>query len=1357
MKETIVKPIGGINLNTSFEEQPKNTYRFAMNAVVEEDNGELGSLSTERGNELVIELDLDTDPLDNAYNVVIGHQIIDDNNVVLFIANEQTGKSTISIFDGTTNTILLKENLGFSYSHKIDSVYRLRKGCERTIYFTDGLNEPRSINIDFITNYYPNGTFDVNKLSLFQIGDYKASFEFIKENTGGNLLPGSYNFAIQYIDSDFNALEFFLVSDTITIYNDSFFKSYENIAGSTSKKSFYHNYSETNKSIEVVINDLDTSFPYYRIAIIKANTGLGTINEVSYTDYIQTTQSSYLYTDDSKLFEGSLAEVQQFTNHISTAKHIETVDNMLLLANTEGPKINWGGLQKYASKINVNLSTQSRKIDSIRDETAATERGYKASNIHTTEVSYQFGELYAFGIVYVFEKGYTSPVFHIPGKSLLSTSNMSIDNTINEVYEDKGDCIDYWGLDFEGNTLKGKNVRHHRLPTRTEFNTDLYTKSASGHYSDMAFLEFSNIEMPSIFETEKVIGYYIVQAERKEEDSVILDSAILTPVIENNVDGYYGHHILNNINSPTDNLIYSKTVFALINPNFKFLEKRYSGFNIKHEGYYIIGDTYNRTNIVEDVQPGTSYNPDVHKRRDRDSDGFSLHTMIRENNLFFSKNSDLILTLKDVFYLDALESYLLDGGSELFNLSSDNKIGFVELNENIDYDIIGNRYPYVLLTKDVVNQYSNFESRAYYKCHSNMEQATNNSINTKIVKKGDSFVSSMSYSSSVFNDIRIDESRRTKKGVGKYILGIIAIIGGIALTVLSVFTAGLSALPGIAAISFGISMLSSGIKQSNISRAYLDLHEKGLKDTILDSEVKAEFDPAPADDEIQWFMDVLKDVFFESKVNMGLRIESNISAPDFLPSPILNHVREIAEDHLIAKLTVIDQEKNGGRGYLGFCRAELYEINPDYQRREREKSFFPISNTYNYCSSCIEKFPHRIWKSNQSFSEDAYDNFKVFLPNNYKDISGEGGEITDLFIMRNNIYIHTEKILWHQPQNFQERVTSEIISFIGTGDYFNIPSRKIIDDNNLSAGVNIGDKWATIKTPYGVFFLSRDEGRYYQFDGQNLKSLTDKVMNFKFKEQLIGANNIVAIYDREFERVLLTSFNNSLFGSSNNQWTLSYSMKIQNWVGLHSCEPYYYFDNGVNFYSLINNSTQIWKHNIKGLYLSFYGNQESFVVDCILIAHPLTNVTWEEINILTKAEKYVELLKGFKDVKVTFDSINFYTKKQYSGKLKIVLKEIENPFNSNIINLPQVESSYGENIWRINTIRDLVVDYDNPIIKETSFISELNENVVDFNKNWHEIEPIRDKYLGVRLKFNTFTDIKLTLNYLKASFIPSKR
>tara|TARA_R110000787_G_scaffold599_2_gene2232 strand:+ start:816 stop:4898 length:4083 start_codon:yes stop_codon:yes gene_type:complete len=1360
MKEVIVKPIGGISLNTSFEEQPKNTYRFAVNAVVEEDNGELGSLTTERGNVLISDLNLGGEE-DYAYTV-IGSQNIDGDNVLLFISNDVSGKDIISIFNGTTNTVLINETLGFNSNYKIDSVYRLRKGCERTVYFTDGLNEPRRINIDSISDYFVSSSFRIDKLSLFQIGNSKANFDYVREASGGSLSPGSYNFAIQYIDEDFNSLEFFLVSDTINIYNDDQYSSYENIGGSTSKSSFYHTSIDTNKSIELKINELDTTFPYYRVAVIKANTGIGLINEVSYTDYIKTTQNIHVYSDDSKLFEGSLAEVQQFTNYISSAKHIDTVDNMLLLANTEGPSASWGSLQKYASKINVSLSTQNRKIDSIRDDTAATERGYKSSNVHTTEVSYQFGELYAFGIVYVFEKGFTSPVFHIPGKSATSSTNMSTDNTITKVYDDKGDCVDYWSLDFQGDVLEGENVRHHRLPTRTEFNTDLYIKTASGHFTDMAFLDFSNIEIPTVFDTEKIIGYYIVQAERTEYDKVIIDSAILTPVIENNTDGYYAHHVLNNDKSPSNNSIYSKTVFALINPQFKFKNNKHTGFNIKHEGYYTVGDTYLRTNKVEDAQAGTSYNPDVHKRRSRDSDGFTLHTAIRENNLSFTKSNALSLTVDEVFYLDTLESYQLDSGTDVFNLSSDNKVGFVVLNEDVDYDVIGNKYPYILLTRDVVNQYSDFDNRAYYKCHSNMEQATNGAVVTKLVKKGDSFVSSMSYSSSVFYDIRILNTRRLKKGVWKFILGVYAIIAGAALILLSVATAGLSAAPGIAAVSFGISMLSSGIKQANIARAYTDLHEEGLKDTILDSDIQAEFDvltsnppeSTTTDDEIQWFMDTLKDVFFESQINMGLRIESNLAVSDFLPSPSLNHVREIANSHLLDKVSIVDQDKSQGRAYLGFCRAELYEINPDYERRERQKAFFAISNTYDYCSTCIEKFPHRIWKSNQSFSEDSFDNFRVFLPNNYKDISGEGGEITDLFVMKNNIFIHTEKILWHQPQNFQERVTSEIVSFLGTGDYFNIPSRKIVDADGLSAGVEVGDKWATIKTPYGTFFLSKGEGRYYQFDGQSLKPLTDKVMNFKFREELIGSSSFISAYDREFERVLLTKY-------GSNPWTLSYSFKTQSWVGLHSYIPYYYFNTRSDLFSVTGLSfsviTSIWKHNIKGSYLTFYNSQQSFIVDCIAVANPLTNVTWEELSIVSKAEEYDNSLKGFKNKKITFDKVSFYTRKQYSGELEIVLKEVENYFNSGTTNLPEVEASYGENIWKVNSIRDYVIDYDNPIIKETGFLPELNASVVSFDKNWNEVELIRDKYLGIRLEFNTFTNIKLTLNYLKVNFIPSKR
>src|SRR5690606_26864154 len=152
----------------------------------------------------------------------------------------------------------------------------------------------------------------------------------------------------------------------------------------------------------------------------------------------------------------------------------------------------------------------------------------------------------------------------------------------------------------------------------------------------------------------------------------------------------------------------------------------------------------------------------------------------------------------------------------------------------------------------------------------------------------------------------------------------------------------------------------------------------------------------------------------------------------------------------------------------------------DYLRRNKQKIFFHLPFEYDCCSTCIEQFPNRAIYSEQSFQEELTDNYRTFLPNNYRDIESENGTITDLFRIQNNLYIHTQEALWHLPQNIQERVTGDIISFIGTGSFFSIPPRKIVDDSQSSAGTK--HKWATIKTRYGVFFVSENENKIYKFD-----------------------------------------------------------------------------------------------------------------------------------------------------------------------------------------------------------------------------------------------------------------------------------
>ena len=41
----------------------------------------------------------------------------------------------------------------------------------------------------------------------------------------------------------------------------------------------------------------------------------------------------------------------------------------------------------------------------------------------------------------------------------------------------------------------------------------------------------------------------------------------------------------------------------------------------------------------------------------------------------------------------------------------------------------------------------------------------------------------------------------------------------------------------------------------------------------------------------------------------------------------------------------------------------------------------------------------------------------------------------------------------------------------------------------------------------------------------------------------------------------------------------------------------------------------------------------------------------------------------------------------------------------------------------------------------------VNPIIIDYNKNWSELEPFRDKFLGIRLIYDSDVDNKLTLFY----------
>ena len=702
----------------------------------------------------------------------------------------------------------------------------------------------------------------------------------------------------------------------------------------------------------------------------------------------------------------------------------------------------------------------------------------------------------------------------------------------------------------------------HGLEYETSLKQNTSSKTKSDFKANVYGIKFSNINLTAMnaISDKKIIGYHIVRNERKETDKTILDSAIMTPCVnsdtyarkywgENDNDKGMFHPIPNvrdegqvNFNFMSNGLLspvfdrgqipttysdgnldigdyshflsnnyrISKKYFGIINPEYKFNHIKYENVSrIRHTGTFNVVNRRYNSFMYLDVNDETTYDPDnFHKSGKKfiDKDGMAFRGGIRDSTLDFSidttnfnyNSSDI----NNISYLSALDKKSYSALSEgLNNLSADNRTGIIELKS--DDILFTDKFPYVYLEKDIANPYTSFRTLPYYKVNNNIETSA-----TVQIFDGDTYITPMRYFSSLFIGNQA-ATRPLKTSVWKIIVGVVVIVGG---AVLAYFTGG----SGLALIPVGVALITSGASEEKIKNTYGTEYGKGLSECLLDGDTFCGFKYYPSqDDEVQWFGEVLTDLWFESKVNISLRNDVyNDSKKYFLDAPGTSQgqttyldyidVKDLkwpgnriqllgkknkyanykASVHLVDKLL---SDAPGGKKYNGYPPGEIFEINPDFDRMNKQKVFFHLGIEYDCCSSCQEAFPHRIWYSEQSFQEELSDNYKIFLPNNYRDITGETGRITDLFKMKNNLYIHTEEALWHLPASHQEKVIDQIVSYIGTGEFFSIPPMIILDDEQSSGGSS--HKWATIKTDDGVFFISERERKPYYFDGKNLRAI----------------------------------------------------------------------------------------------------------------------------------------------------------------------------------------------------------------------------------------------------------------------------
>jgi hypothetical protein len=432
----------GLDMDSSVNQIQKGKLSYALNAALENFDANSVSYQNEPSNEACLEFP-------EGFQLIGTHFIQEKNKHIFFLANPQTGGSEIGYMDNndcvyrtlctpipdTDLTVCANSDcLNFDINYPIHKAVHKITNCTTEVYWTDGLNPRRFINIEqvpYLTEYLTNGlcapaitpVLDCNKLNVqpnFQI----PNIDIADIVVGGDLKAGTYQFAIQYGNASGDAYtSYYSITNPTSIANTE-----------VTTPDFQYSVGE---SIVLNISNLDVTgyFQYFNLAVIKTINN-GTTVELVGTYNIQEKSTSITYTgQNTTQIPLSLADVLEKFPYYDIAQDVTNVQDVIVWDNlTSIDRINY---QSIANQIQLQWETYKLPAGNTYAD------GFYTANLR----GYLRDEVYAFEIVFLLANGKQTDGFHIPGraKNFNELSEPDV-TTANADYIGDGAPQPYWKI-----------------------------------------------------------------------------------------------------------------------------------------------------------------------------------------------------------------------------------------------------------------------------------------------------------------------------------------------------------------------------------------------------------------------------------------------------------------------------------------------------------------------------------------------------------------------------------------------------------------------------------------------------------------------------------------------------------------------------------------------------------------------------------------------------------------------------------------------------------------------------------------------------------------------------------------------
>jgi len=528
-----------------------NQWTQARNAVNNTIKGDVGELSNEASNYLCT----------TAPYTIIGNIHIAADEWAIFSTDDTDSEIGIFKEDSCTYVTVVNDTcLNFNRENLIKGVGRTAHDCGRKIYWDDGLNPTRVLDLDDVPWVQEceiidscnicedTDVLDCDKIRLAPIFQDLA-FHTQRGNSSGQLINGSYYVVGAYLIEGIRVTDFSLPSNITPL--------------------FTHN--NASSSLDIIITEADQEFDEFELALVQ----IANFNTVIKVLGTYSTRQKFITLDtlDQKLpaLEGSVGTILQNNNIVDRSDAVFR-NGPYLIRTGATDKLDFN-YQPLANQITTKWASVEYDAEYYRD--AGSNTGYMRD------------EVYSYFIRWKYNTGDKSNSYHIPGRIatpqergfvsgtdvladdagltpgtpveywqvyntalvdpipaignqeilsdggiVLATGDMAFWES-TEIYDD--DNPDMWnaGTGDLKYDLCGKRIRHHKFPDNA---TDPSAAMVTNHYDPndgekirIMGVQFDNIQAPVDNNGNvltNVVGYEILRGSREGNKTVLAKGMI---------------------------------------------------------------------------------------------------------------------------------------------------------------------------------------------------------------------------------------------------------------------------------------------------------------------------------------------------------------------------------------------------------------------------------------------------------------------------------------------------------------------------------------------------------------------------------------------------------------------------------------------------------------------------------------------------------------------------------------------------------------------------------------------------------------------------------------------------------------